>query len=372
MVEHLYERIAAALEQQVEQGTYAPGDRLPGVRRLRRQFGVSVATVVAACELLEQREILEARPRSGFYVRQRPDHLPAPAESSTEPEGPSLVSGQERVLELVQSHNDPEICSLGAAAPPADCLPGAALDRSFARTRRTQGARVSAYDFPPGNPELRTQIARRMAYAGCPLGPDDIVLTLSLRAVAGPGDVVAIESPTFYGILQAIESQGMRALEIATDPATGMKPEALERALATWPIRACVMMPSFGNPLGHLAPDARKAQLVDLLSRHEVPLIEDDVYGELAFHGPRPWAAKAWDTQGGVLYCGSFSKTLGAGLRVGWVAPGRYRDRVTYLKYATAQATPTLLTLAVADYLEQGGYDRFLRRVQRHHERQVR
>ncbi|SFM32993.1 transcriptional regulator, GntR family [Ectothiorhodospira mobilis] len=380
MGEHLYERVAAGIEQQIEQGTYAPGDRLPGVRRLRLQFGVSIATVVAACELLEQREILEARPRSGFYVRERPDHLPAPAESSTEPEGPSLISGQERVLELVQSHNAPEIISLGAAAPPAECLPESALDRSFARVRRTQRARIGAYDFPPGSPELRTQVARRMADAGCSLGPDDIVLTqgcqealtLSLRAVARPGDVIAIESPTFYGILQAIESQGMQALEIATDPASGMRPEALERALETWPIRACVMMPSFGNPLGHLAPDARKAQLVDLLARRGVPLIEDDVYGELDFHGPRPWAAKAWDTRGEVLYCGSFSKTLGAGLRVGWVAPGRYRERITYLKYATAQATPTLPTLAVADYLEQGGYDRFLRRVRRHHERQVR
>jgi DNA-binding transcriptional MocR family regulator len=218
-----------------------------------------------------------------------------------------------------------------------------------------------------------------MAHAGCTLGPDDLVLTagcqdaltLSLRAVAKPGDIVAIESPTFYGILQAIESQGMQALEIATDPEHGMVPEALQRALGRWPIRACVMMPSFGNPLGHLSPEARKAALVDLLRAHGVPLIEDDVYGELTFHGPRPWAAKAYDSQGEVLYCSSFSKTLGAGLRVGWVAPGRYRERIAYLKYATSQAVASLPTLAVADYLEQGGYDRFLRRVRRQYERHM-
>ena len=379
MGEHLYERIAARIAQQIEQGTYAPGDRLPGVRRLRQQLGVSIATVVAACELLVQRGVLEVRPRSGFFVGASLRPLLSTAEMEPEAEGPSLVSGQERVLGLVQAHNDPRVISFGAAAPPAAFLPTSALDRCFARVRRRQRERAAAYDFPPGSAELRTQVARRMAHAGCALGPDDLVLTagcqealtLSLRAVAAPGDVVAIESPTFYGILQAIESQGMRALEIATDPEHGMEPAALERALGRWPIRACVMMPSLGNPLGHLAPEGRKAELVGLLQAHGVPLIEDDVYGELAFHGPRPWAAKAYDTAGEVLYCSSFSKTLGAGLRVGWAAPGRYRDRIAYLKYATSQAAPTLPTLAVADYLAQGGYDRFLRRVCRQYERHV-
>ncbi|MBK5937420.1 MAG: PLP-dependent aminotransferase family protein [Halorhodospira halophila] len=380
MTTPLYERVAETLAGQIEQGVYAPGDRLPGLRRLRRHFGVSMATIVAACELLEQREILEARPRSGFYVRERTTAAAAPSEQVGEVDAPSLVLGQERVLDLVRAHHEPDVVSLGAAAAPAAFLPAAAMDRSFARVRRRQRERVNAYDFPPGCAELRTQIARRMAYAGCSLSPDDIVLTagcqeaitLSLRAVAEPGDVVAIESPTFYGILQAIESQGMQALEVATDPHSGMIPEALERALSRWSIRACVLMPTFGNPLGHVTPEARKQELVTLLNAHNVPLIEDDVYGELAFDGTRPWAAKAFDGQGEVLYCSSFSKILGAGLRVGWVAPGRYRDRLVYLKYATSQATCTLSTLAVADYLEQGGYDRFLRRARRNYERHVR
>ncbi|MFW6380304.1 MAG: PLP-dependent aminotransferase family protein [Halorhodospira sp.] len=379
MSEHLYERVAARIAQQIEQGLYTPGDRLPGVRRLRHQFGVSVATVVAACELLEQREVLEARPRSGFYVRERSRPFPAPATAEDETEGPSLVRGQERVLDLVQAYNDPAVTSLGAAAPPEPFLPTAALDRSFARVRRRQRGRVAGYDFPPGSPELRTQLARRMTYAGCGLAPDELVLTsgcqealtLSLRAVAEPGDVVAIESPTFYGILQAIEAQGMRALEIVTDPQAGMVPEALARALNRWPIRACVMASTFGNPLGHVVPETRKMELLALLQAHGVPLIEDDVYGDLAFDGRRPWAVKAYDTQGDVLYCSSFSKILGAGLRLGWVAPGRFRERITYLKYTTNQACSSLSTLAVADYLEQGGYDRFLRRARRTYERHV-
>ncbi|NBC46804.1 MAG: aminotransferase class I/II-fold pyridoxal phosphate-dependent enzyme [Gammaproteobacteria bacterium] len=380
MTNLLYEDTAARLATLIEQGTFAPGARLPGLRKLSRQFSVSVGTVVSACALLEAQGLLIAQPRSGHYVADRLNEEPARPEVGTPADGPALIQGQERVLALVQAHNDPALLPFGAAVPDASFLPVAALERSAARVRRAQRGRVADYDFPPGAPELRVQIARRMAEAGCQLGPDEIVVTsgcqealvLSLRTVAQPGDVIAIESPTFYGILQAIESQGMRALEIATDPETGMAPESLARALKQWPITACVLMPNFGNPLGHLTPEPRKAELVSLLQASGVALIEDDVYGELAFDHQRPWAAKAYDTQGEVLYCGSFSKTLGSGLRLGWAALGRYRERFTYLKYASSQATPTLTTLAVADYLERGGYERFLHATQRRYRLQVR
>jgi DNA-binding transcriptional MocR family regulator len=183
--------------------------------------------------------------------------------------------------------------------------------------------------------------------------------------------VVAIESPTFYGILQAIEAQGLRALELPTDPDHGVHPDALALALEQWPVAAVVLMPNFGNPLGHQASEERKRALVELLAERGVPLIEDDVYGDLAFEGPRPWAAKAHDQGGGVLYCGSFSKTLSPGLRVGWVAPGRYRETVTAGKYAQSAGVPAVPGLAVADFLARGGYDRYLRQARGEHARAV-
>ncbi len=218
-----------------------------------------------------------------------------------------------------------------------------------------------------------------MADAGCQITPEEVVVTngaqealaLSLRAVTEPGDVVAIESPTFYGLLQAIEALGLRALEIPTDPDEGIVPEALALALDQWPVKAALLMPNFGNPLGHCAGDERKRALVELLEDRGVPLIEDDVYGDLAFEGPRPWAARAFETRGGVLYCGSFSKTLSPGLRVGWAVPGRFRDRVEYLKYSGSSSTPAWPGLAVTDFLERGGYDRYLRRVRGDYARAV-
>ncbi|WP_077531360.1 PLP-dependent aminotransferase family protein [Vreelandella utahensis] len=375
----LYEDVAGQIAQQIEDSVYSPGDRLPGIRKLSQQFGVSLATAVEACQLLEDRGIIRARPRSGFYV-QEPDAAPVEwrKPESTE-DGPTLVTGQARVLELIRQYGDPALLPLGTAVPDPELLPLTALDRCIGHARRVHRNRVAGYDFPPGDESLRVQIARRMADAGCHISPDDVVITngcqeaisLSLRAVANPGDVIAIESPTFYGILQAIESQGMRALELPTEPGGGIHPETLESAIQRWPIQACVAMPNYGNPLGHLASNERKEATVRLLADQGIPLIEDDVYGELGFTGDRPWAAKAWDTDGGILYCSSFSKTLGAGMRIGWAVPGRFRDQLTYLKYATNQAAPTLQTLALARFLDQGGYDRYLRRIRRIYQRQV-
>jgi len=366
-----YETVAATLTEQIEAGIYSSGERLPGVRKLAAQFAVSVSTVVAAEQLLENRGLLEAHPRSGYYVR-RPVWQPEICQTASQPTGqPTPVTGQALVLRVVQAANEPGIVALGAAVPHASFLPTHSLQRAFAGVPRRWAGQAFNYHFPPGPLVLRQQIARRMADAGCQLLPEDIVitagaqeaLTLCLRAVAEPGDVVAIESPTFYGLLQAIETQGLRALEIPTDPDEGISPQALALALDEWPVAAALLMPNFGNPLGHCAGNARKQALVSLLEARGVPLIEDDVYGDLAFNGRRPWAAKAFAAHGGVLYCSSFSKTLSPGLRIGWTAPGRFRDRVAYLKYAASAATPTWPGYAVSDFLERGGYDRYLRRA---------
>ena len=371
--------MAGALAEQIETGVYGPGDRLPGVRKLAEQFGVSVATAVAAQHLLEDRGLIAARPRSGYYVRRRPGPRPAAPDRSHPAGQPTPVSGQSLVLRVVQAANRSGMVQLGAAVPHADFLPDRGLRQAFAGVPRRYPGRAMDYAFPPGPVELRRQIARRMADAGCRVDPAEIVVTngaqeaivLALRAVAEPGDVVAIESPTFYGLLQAIEAQGLRALEIPTDPDEGIAPEALELALDQWPMAAALLMPNFGNPLGHCASETRKQALVALLEARGIPLIEDDVYGELAFEGPRPWAAKAYEAGGGVIHCGSFSKTVSPGLRVGWAVPGRHRDRVEYLKYATSAATPAYPAFAVADFLDRGGFDRYLRWVSGEYARAV-
>lgn len=375
---HLYESVARHLSEGIDSGVYRAGDRLPGVRRMAQQQGVSVATAVAAYQQLEAAGRIEARPRSGYYVRPRNDPGFEAPKASTPDAEPTLVSGQELVLRLVQATNDPAIVQLGAAVPDPGFLPTGAVERALARVGREQRQRCAGYEFPPGAPELRLQIARRMAQVGCNVPPEEIVvtngcqeaLTLALRAVTEPGDVVAIESPSFYGLLQVIDSLGLKALEIPTHPEEGISLAALQLALEQWPVRACVTVPNYSNPLGFCMPDPQRRALVALLVRHGIPLIEDDVYGDLGFSPQRPAALKSHD--GNVIYCASFSKTLSPGLRIGWVAPGRrWLEQVEYLKYVTNLAAPTQAQLAVADFLARGGYERYLRRARGEYARAV-
>lgn len=367
----LYEQVAQKLRHQVARGVYRQGERVPSVRRLSAQFDVSISTVIEAYRRLESQGVLEARPQSGYYVRARLWQPPDQPDISTPQSSPTVVSVSALALEVLHASRDAEMLQLGVAVPHPSLFPSKALNGILARLARQNTDAGYGYDFPPGSPELRRQIARRALDAGCTLSPDDIVttsgcqeaLSLCLRAVAKAGDTVAVESPVYYGTLQTIEQLRMKAIEIPTCPTRGLSPDALKRALERWKIKACLIVPNFSNPTGALMPDIHKKRLVQLLAERDLPLIEDDIYGDLPHAGPRPKAAKGYDRKGLVMLCSSFSKTLAPGYRVGWAAPGRWRERIEHLKYINTTATATLPQLAIAEFLERGGYDHYLRRV---------
>lgn len=378
-MDHLYRCVADEIVERIERGLYRPGDRLPSVRLLSTQRGISAATAVAAYRRLEDERYIEVRPRSGFYVRSRTAVRTLEPAAAAVAAPPCAVTGQEMAMALIKAANDPAVVQLGAAVPDPAFLPNRALAAALASVARRHAARSARYEMPPGAPELRRQIARCMAEAGCPVSPDELVitggcqeaLTLALRAVTAPGDVVAIESPAFYGLLQVLDSLGLEALEIPTHTRQGLSLEALELALDRWPVKACVVVPNYSNPLGCCMAEARKRALATLLAGRGIPLIEDDVYGDLGFHAHRPSTCKGLMPAADVLYCNSFSKTLSPGLRIGWIAPGRHRDRVEYLKYVSSIAAPTAPQLALAEFLENGRYERHLRQVRGEYARAV-
>lgn len=364
----LYQQLADRLQGLIHDNVFEVGSRLPGVRQLSNQHEVSVSTAVSACRELEQRGLLEARPRAGYFVRQPPAVRDAPRPAKTS-QRPRPVTGQERVLRLVQAVNEPDIVNLGAAVPDADFMPVGIMERAFHHVLRTQRRRCMGYEFPPGAPELRTQIARRMAGYQCQVTQDEVLITnscqeamaIALKILTKPGDTVAIESPTYYGLLQVIESLGLNALEIPTDPVHGISIDALDMALERWPVAACVMVTNFSNPLGVCMSDERKQTLLKCLSRHQVPLVEDDIYGDLPFNGRRPSPVKRWDTQGLVYYCSSSSKTLSAGMRVGWLIPGAQHEKARHLQFINTVSVGTPAQLALAHFLQHGHYERSLR-----------
>jgi DNA-binding transcriptional MocR family regulator len=373
---HLYERVADDLERLVDRGALKAGERLPSVRRLSKRERVSVSTVLQAYALLESRGVVETRPQSGHYVRRsRLEQLPeprAPRVSATA----TRVSVQHLVAEVYRAARDPDIVPLGAATPSPLLLPTERINRALAQVARTSGGVGVAYDTPPGCLALRRQIARRAVDAGCALTPDEIITTvgamealhLSLKAVTQAGDTVVVESPTYYGLLQLIESLGLKAVEVPQHPRTGLDLDVLETTLKQHRVKAVLAIPNFNNPIGSLMPDENKERLVAMLGKREIPLIEDDLYGDLHAGGPdapRPRPAASFDRRGWVLLCASFSKTVAPGYRVGWVAPGRFRERVEHLKFAQTVATPTLPQLAIAELLDSGGYDHHLRQLRR-------
>ncbi|WP_225412515.1 aminotransferase-like domain-containing protein [Stigmatella hybrida] len=369
----LYEQVAERLNDAIATGTLRPGERLPSVRELSTRERVSVSTVLQAYLQLESLGIIETRPQSGHYVRRRERLLPAEPQVSRPASTASTVSVSALVARMYRSVNDTRVVPLGAASLAPELLPVQRLNRELALLSREQGEAAVNYDMPPGCPELRRQIARRALEWGGALGPDAFITTcgaseaihLSLMAVAKTGDTIAIESPAYYGTLQSIESLGLRALEIPSHPRYGLELEALQAALDKRRVAAVLIVPTFSNPLGSCMPEEHRQRLVAMLAEKDVPLIEDDLYGDLYFGPARPRPCKAFDTEGRVLMCGSFSKTLAPGYRVGWVAPGRYRERVELLKFAQTVATPSLPQLAIARFLQNDGYDRHLRGLRR-------
>lgn len=374
----LYHAVADRIAAMIDAGTLRQGNRVPSVRKMSQQMGIAAGTVLHAYRLLEDRGRIEARPQSGFYVRSTRPPLPEPRGSvpPRRPERPTIADFVARMTEMV---NAPEVMPLGQAVPSPACLPTKQLNRIAAAIARTSGRGFNFYDVPPGCRELRVQVAKHYLEAGCTLSPDDLVTTsgcqealgLCLRAAVRPGGVVAVESPTYYGILQAIQMLGMRALELPTDPREGVDLEALDRAARTQGLAACLFVTNCHNPLGFTMPDEKKRRLVKLLARYDLPLIEDDTYGDLSFDGGRPAVCKAFDHHGRVMLCSSVSKTLAPGARVGWCAPGRYLEQVKQLKFCNTLATATLPQLAIAEYLAHGGYGRQLRKMRRLYAEQI-
>ena len=364
-----YAQIARRYASAIQTGTLAPGERFPSVRQLAAAERASVATVVQALAELEALGLVQAKPRSGHFVRHR-QRPPTPRPECPDASADAThVTVSALVRMVYRASEDPRVVQLAAATPHPALLPTAALARAVSTASRRPPDAGASYQMPPGSPELRHLIARRALSWGCELSADDLVITsgaceavyLCLLAVARPGDVVAVESPAYYGTLQVIEALGLRVLEVPCHPDAGIDVDELARRLERHRVAAVLAVPSFSNPLGSCMPDAAKERLVRLLSERRIPLVEDDVYGELAFGPIRPKPAKAFDTDGTVMLCSSFSKTIAPGYRIGFVAPGRWRQETERLKFATSIATPTLMQRAIARFLGAGGYDRHLR-----------
>ncbi|WP_306603487.1 PLP-dependent aminotransferase family protein [Azonexus sp.] len=374
-----YEKLAGELAALIGDGVLTHGDRLPSVRRLAQERRLSVSTVVQALRQLEERGLVEARPQSGYFVCQTLAPRSQPQARPT-PDAPMPVDISQRLVHVLQAGARPGVAPLSAALPANELLPIAALHRLYAGVARRHPRLLEAGSHVHmDQPALVRQLVRRSLAWGGPLAAEEFVivnacteaLSLCLRAVTRPGDTVAVESPAYYLMLQLLEMLGLKALEIPCDPQTGMSVEALELATRNGGVAACLLVANGSNPLGSVMSDEKKRRLVALTATRGIPVIEDDIYGDLFLGNERPWPLKAFDTSGNVMLCASFSKCLSPSLRVGFVAAGRYRAAIALQKTITSGGTNPLTQIVLAEYLESGAVDRHLRNLRRHYQSQV-
>jgi len=373
----LYDKVAKNITELINEGVLRPGSKIPSVRKLKSKMKVSASTVVQAYSLLEAKGLIEARPKSGYYVRFQANapvpKTPVPATISI----PLKIS--DFVASVLQSNQQPEVYPFGIAVPDARLLPAKTLNRELSAAARLAGESGLQYDYPPGCQALRKQLSLRSLSWGNKLSPDEFITTsgtidalgLALRAVTKPGDIVAVEAPTFFGILRLTEELGLKVLEIPVDPLSGPRLDILKTALSKNRISAFITIPNFQNPVGSTMSDANKMRLIEISESYNLPIIEDDIYGDLHFGMFRPRTLKSFDKKGLVLLCSSISKSLAPGYRVGWIAPGKFKSRVALLKSIVSGETSTLTQIAIANFMKNGSYDRHLKWIRKSFEHNV-
>jgi len=366
-----YDQVSRYINELIEKGDLKPGDKVPSLRKLSQQLGVSIATITQSYVNLEDQGVLSAKPQSGFYVNDLANQINDIAKSAAAPCQARRVRFGELFEEVFRNANNPRIAPFGTSNPSMDFMPVKSLTRATRSIISRYPQKSMDYLFPPGDRKLREQIALLYAQTHTRVSANDIIITsgatealsISLRTVAKRGDIIAVESPTYFAVLRMIEQMGMLAVEIDTDPVTGLNLEALEEAFDTMDIKAVLASPNTSNPLGSQMPEEKKRELVNLMAERDIPLIEDDVYGSVYFGDKAPRPAKSYDLNNLVLSCSSFSKTLAPGHRVGWVIAGRYRKKFLQYKQAWSSATSSINQLALAEFLSSGQYERHLVRL---------
>ena len=359
-----YLQIAESIALPIRAGTLTRGERIPSVRELARRHRVSLGTVLQAYRVLEDSRLIEARPRSGYFVAARPPRLPEP-ETSAPPTNSMAVDVSSLAARVMRLAHDPAYISFGAACPGADLFAEDRVRRAVSRTAQRHRATLTQYTIGSGDESLRRAIARHALRMGCQLDQRDLVvtnsclesITLCLRCVTQPGDVVALESPTLFSFLEILENLHLRALEIPTHPRSGLSLDALQLACDTQPVKAVLAVPTLSNPFGACMPPADRERLAQMAAERGLPLIEDVIYNDLAEHDEQRRAVRSFDATGHVMICGSFTKTIAPGLRLGWVDAGRWSTKLASLKQATSGSQSVMIERALADLLTQPGIE---------------
>jgi len=363
-----YEELAKDIRTQIANNTWRSGEKIPSVRMSCRNYNVSNSTVLQAYQLLESEGWIIAKPQSGYFVAPKVDGV-----DYQPPVARENKAINDRLFDFLKSSSAESIVPFGSAFPDPDLFPLPSLTRNLASAGRKMTGASVINNLPPGSESLRRQIAQRYLQQGISVNHQDIVITsgamealnLSLQTVTQSGDYVVIESPTFYGALQAVERLGLKPIEVDVCPVNGLDIKQFESVLKNNNVKACWLMATFQNPTGTSLSDEAKRRVVEIAEQHNTYTIEDDVYGDLYHEGNKPKPLKTFDKTDSVLLCGSYSKSLCPGYRVGWVVNARFNDAIQKLQLLSTLSSSAPVQLGVAHFLTHESYDNHLRKLRK-------
>lgn len=365
-----YRKVEKQIIALIDSGALKPGEKLPSLRKLSRQLNVSISTISQAYLELEKKGMIESRERSGFFLTSSPQRMPLPASRPRPEMVPTIGQRSGLIQKVLQAHGNRDLLPFGVVCPAEEHLPGKTLTRILTSELRSNPTRALDYTPVSGDPELRRQIALRALDSGIRVAPDEIIITsgameglsIALRALTRPGDNVLVQSPVYFCLLQLLENCGLRTIEIPSSTG-GIDPSDLRKAIDRFDIRAAILVPNFNNPDGSLTSQQAKQEIVEILAERRIPLVEDDVYGDLHFSRNRPGTCKSFDREGQVILCSSFSKTVAPGYRIGWMIPGRFYEKALEIKTTTNLCTASPNQIVIATFLREGYYERHLKRL---------
>ncbi|MCG7534288.1 PLP-dependent aminotransferase family protein [Pseudoalteromonas sp. OOF1S-7] len=354
-----YKALAKQFINAIEAGEYQCGQPLPSLRQLSALNQVSMTTALSCYRYLESLGYIHADPKRGFFPCYNPvstqatEHTKFNAEIRTLPKNPPL---------RLRS-------GFATAQLDATLIDTQQLRASVARTLRGNHTLFN-YGDPLGEQTLRQALTTHLKTQGFVLHERELIVTqgcldavkTALEVTTKEGEVVAVPSPCYAGLLDTLSVMGRQVMEIPCHQ-DGIDLAQLEQAMAGQKIAACMLSANFQNPTGHCLSVQQKQELAQMAKRYQIPVIEDDVYRELSHNRTMPFPVKHFDEDGWVIWCSSISKTLAPGLRLGWCAPGRFYQHYSDLIRVRSLGCNRPLQLALADYIGRGHYTRYLKKL---------
>jgi len=362
----LYRQLAEQFSADINAGTLATGAKMPSIRHVSKQRQLSINTVQKSYELLEAQGYIIVKAQSGFYVRARSSVLNDSIFGTFEPQVES-IDKITLLNDIISASSDRHRLALGTITLDTSLMPARMLQRSLIRAMRSQPNSGLAYSAVRGEPALQQAIVEHFSQDGIHINKEQLIITngamqalsLAILSISKPGDSIAVPTPCYSGQLLLLANLERNIIEIPSN-SQGIDLMMLEQVMAAGKVAGALLSACYQNPLGYSLSISDKSKIADWAAQYQCPVIEDDVFGECGYSTQRPAPIKSWDKQGYVIWCGSFSKTLAPGYRIGWCASGRFTQQLQRQLLSRSLAVNAPLQLALADFVNCGQYRRHL------------